>query len=177
MKKVLISIVIVLSISPLAFAEGIKYNPNRPEWNEFCPFGLENPETKETKWYQPYYTKINAKEQNYWAQRKQDFEKSLNFCDKVEAKHQNACYEKIKTRQINLNNNHVTALKESENVQAQIMQLMHYSNHERRLDDELDLKKQQVDIQRMYVQNQNMPKTYNVNLNHNVKYNSYGLSD
>lgn len=173
MKKVLILLAIIINFNSLSFAESIKYNPNRPEWNEFCPFGFEAPVTKETKWYQPYYTKMNAKEQNYWAQRKQDFEKSLDFCDKVEIKYQNACYEKIKTRQINLNNNHVTALKESENVQAQIMQLMHYSNHERRLDEELDLKKQQVDIQRMHVINQGMPKTHNINLNHNIRYNGF----
>ena len=44
-KNIALLTTIILLIGIAANSENNQYNPNRPEWKDFCPFGLENIES------------------------------------------------------------------------------------------------------------------------------------
>ena len=174
MRNLFITAFLVITMSNIVLAETQKYNPNRPEWNEFCPFGMENA-VIDTKFHLPMSQKgLTAKEQNYWVERKQDFEQNLSFCDSVEKASQDACYQKLRNRQYQINATYDSPQEKAAQQQAQFMQ---FSN----IFSQQSLQQQQLNIQRQNMLLQNAPKwnadayapkTYNVNLNHKIRYNS-----
>ena len=80
------------------------YNPNRPEWKDFAPYGWDNVtlDPKEgTYWNTEKIQQATAR--HYWYDRRQDFERDLAQCDRLQNEYRNACYEKLKIRQANIN--------------------------------------------------------------------------
>lgn len=109
MKKVIIVLLILISSFGLCtFASYEKYNPNRPEWNEFCPFGMENPQPVKIKFMDSVMDKYIKQDLIYWYQRKQDFERNLDSCDNLNDTYKNACYAKLRDRQNRLNSTYVS---------------------------------------------------------------------
>lgn len=80
------------------------YDPNRPEWKDFAPYGWDKVtlDPKEgTYWTTEKINKATAR--RYWYERRQDFEKDLAQCDRLQKDYKYACYEKLKIRQANIN--------------------------------------------------------------------------
>jgi len=170
MKKFLIILAVLLSSYGInTFANSEKYNPNRPEWNEFCPFGMENPQPEKHKFMDSVMTKYIKQDQVYWLQRKQDFEQCLNNCDNLDENDRDACYAKLRYRQGNLNNSYVSPQQRYEEHMAK---MQNFSNAMNAINQQ-NYRRQQLNMQRqnMLLQNapkwsDSMPKTYNVNMYH-----------
>lgn len=170
MKKILIIFaIIILSYGLSSFANSEKYNANRPEWNEFCPFGMENPQPEKAKFMDSVMTKYIKQDQVYWLQRKQDFEQNLNTCEQLDEDDRDACYTKLRNRQAQLNNSYVSP---QQRYQEYIAKMQYFSNAMNNIQQN-NMQQQQLNIQRQNMLLQNapkysdyMPKTYNVNLYH-----------
>lgn len=92
-----------------------QYNPNRPEWTEFCPYGLENAQKDDSFHLWATNSRYQAENQNYWVDRRKDFEKHLAYCDKIQdANAQNACYGKIRERQKRITDSYVDPWQKAE---------------------------------------------------------------
>ncbi len=121
MKKILIIFaIIILSYGLSSFANSEKYNANRPEWNEFCPFGMENPQPEKTRFIDSVWIKYKKQDQVYWLQRKQDFEQNLNTCDQLDENNRDACYAKLRNRQARLNDSYVSPHQRYKEYQERI---------------------------------------------------------
>lgn len=71
-----------------------------PVWEDFCPKGLENAEYKEIQWYWPEGTKSTQSIYNYWAQRRQEFERGLAECKQLDSDLNESCYNNLRERQL-----------------------------------------------------------------------------
>ena len=85
-----------------------KYNPDRPEWIEFCQYGLENAKEDDSFHFWCTNSRYKAEDQNYWVERRKDFEKHLAYCDKIQDSiAQSGCYQKLRLRQNRISANYV----------------------------------------------------------------------
>ena len=80
------------------------YDPNRPEWKDYAPYGLDNAtlDPKEGT----YWNSVKAQQaaiRHYWYERRKDFENDLAKCDNLQGNNRYACYEKLRIRQANIN--------------------------------------------------------------------------
>ena len=78
----------------------INADEHRPKWKDLCPKGLENAEYKEIQWFWPEGTKSTQAIYNYWAVRREEFEKGLADCDSLQGGLNNSCYNDLKRRQV-----------------------------------------------------------------------------
>lgn len=93
------TILFVISILILS-VQGVSAVSNRPVWKDFCPRGLENAEYKEIKSFWPEGTKSTQEIYNYWAKRREEFNKNLAECDSIKGGFNNSCYEELRKRQL-----------------------------------------------------------------------------
>lgn len=179
MKKIFfVTILMVFCIVTICFAEQ-KYSPNRPEWKDFCPFGLENISEYNTQKSLAGTDKHwQIKEYNYWVDRKKDFEKDLKTCDEItnDPENQNQCYAKLIDRQNRHNQSDVTPLQVWQNKKAQWQQATQIMQQQNYQQQQLNLQRQQLMMQ----QYQSMPKwsdvapkQYNVNVNQTIRYRGF----
>ena len=68
-------------------------------WKDFCPTGLENAQYKEIKWFWPEGSKATQEIYNYWADRRTEFQISLNKCNEQNSLGRTTCYETLKQQQ------------------------------------------------------------------------------
>lgn len=169
MKKIILFSIFLMSISCICMAEDeVKnYNPNRPEWSDFCPFGLENVNLDE-KTHISYQARANAKENNYWVHRRQEFNKGLEFCDNLQNNLQGACYNKLAEKQIRYNSQHEEDKKnalqkmfQDQQRWAQFGQNLSQQNYQQQ---QLNLQRDNMILQNMPKWSDSQPKTYNVNV-------------
>ena len=52
--------------SLVSFADTQKYNPNRPEWDELCPYGMADVTLDTSRHIPGTKAAWKAEEQNYW---------------------------------------------------------------------------------------------------------------
>ena len=92
------------------------YDPNRPEWSEFCPYGLENITTKDDSFHLwATNSRYSADNRNYWVDRRKDFEKHLAQCDSVQDTNARyGCYAKLRQRQQRITENYVDPWQRAE---------------------------------------------------------------
>lgn len=92
------------------------YDPNRPEWSEFCPYGLENARTKDDSFHMwGTNARYSADFQNYWVDRKKDFDNHLAQCDSVQDTNSRyGCYAKLRERQHRITANYVDPWQQAE---------------------------------------------------------------
>lgn len=157
------------------FANTERYDANRPEWNEFCPFGMEDPQPEKPKVMDSVLTKYIKKDQVYWLQRKKDFEQSLNTCDNLNSSDRNACYAKLRSRQNQLNSSYVSPQQHYKEHMDRLQNFANAMNYQQ----QVNMQQQQLNLQRQNMLLQNapkwnadayMPKTYNVNMYHHYRY-------
>ena len=96
----------------------------------------------------------------------------------MEVGSQNACYEKLVTKQQRISAEHVTPEQRWEQTRGKLQQFNTAMNEI----NQNSTQRQQLEIQRTNMLLQNAPKwnadayapkTYNVNLNHHVRYNGF----
>lgn len=165
-----------INFAIITVSANTEYNPNRPEWNDFCPLGMINAQKVEPKWYNSYYAKLDIKDKNYWADRRIDFEQSLTKCDSLDKNNQNACYEKLKQRQASLNSTYISPQQQYQADLNRAQGIQNMLNQQEQVNiqkEQLNLQKQQVLMQNMTKWSDVAPKQYNVNLNHNIRYNGF----
>ncbi len=95
LRKFILTIEVLLLFCPYTNAQNF-----RPMWKDFCPKGLENAEYKEIQWFWPESTKATQSIYNYWAARREEFEKGLAECDTMQEDFNGICYDELKKRQI-----------------------------------------------------------------------------
>ena len=87
---------------------------SRPEWFEFCPYGMENVSRDENKYFSEN-KKRAARINNYWYGRRQDFKMHVSRCDSMaNDSGKFICYLKLKERQVKLNNEYKEYLRQEE---------------------------------------------------------------
>ena len=91
--KTIFSILLV-SFGLASFSEIIA-----PRWDDFFPDGLETAEYKEIQWFWPEGTKSTQEIYNYWAIRRQEFEKALRQCNYMDDMSKEKCYDGLRRRQ------------------------------------------------------------------------------
>ncbi len=149
------------------------YNPNRPEWKEICPYGMEYV-APDNSFHMPGTMKaLHAEDSNYWYQRKQNFEKELSFCDSVDIGSRNACYEKLRMREYQTNSTYVSAQERYAQRQAQWAQVGNALQQQNYQQQQLKLQRQNMMMQNMTKWSDVAPRQYNVNVNHNIRYNGF----
>lgn len=117
MKKIILLLMVTMAIPAYA-----SYNPDRPEWKDFCPYGYEDITTYSTESSIPGTDRHwKIKEQNYWVDRRHDFEHELSVCDEIadNQRNQNACYKKLTERQNRLNQTTKTPMQMWEEKKAE----------------------------------------------------------
>ena len=69
-----------------------------PKWEEFCEIGYENASKKEKENIFSIINFVNAQriKNNYWAERRENFEKAINHCNSLEENARNYCYEGVR---------------------------------------------------------------------------------
>ena len=175
-KKLILNFILICILSSItlnAYSNEIseiksieKYNPVRPEWNEFCPYGMENPVT-DNNFHMPGTKKAwHAEESNYWYKRKQNFERDLSFCDSVEKDVQNACYEKLRFRQHQISSSYISPEQRWEQTRLNLNQASNAINQYTRQQQQLNMQRQNMMMQNMPKWSDYQPKTYNVNIRH-----------
>lgn len=178
MKNIILIFMILFYFNTSVLANEQKYNPNRPEWKDFCPFGMENADSYNTQKSVIGTDKHwQIKEYNYWVDRKNDFNNDLNLCDAItnNIENQNQCYNKMVDRQNRINQTAITPWQDWQNKKAQWQQASSILQQQNFQQQQLNLQRKQLMIQ----QSQNMPKwsdshkQYDVNLNHNIRYVGY----
>ena len=178
MRKLSLIVLLLFACNLVSIADTQKYNPNRPEWDDLCPYGMANVTLDNKKHIPGTKAAWKAEEQNYWVQRREDFEKGLAFCDGVEASTQNACYEKLVAKQQKISAEHITPEQRWEQTIGKLQMVNGAVNEI----NQNSIQRQQLEIQRTNMLMQNapkwnadayMPKTYNVNLKHTVNYNGF----
>ena len=86
----------------------------RPDWEDFCPKGLENAEYKEVQWFWPEGTKSTQEIYNYWAQRREEFKKNLAECDQIQSGLNSICYEALIERKLFVNEQYNKDIKQKQ---------------------------------------------------------------
>lgn len=86
--------ILLMSFGLASFSEIIV-----PRWDDFCPDGLETAEYKEIQWFWPEGTKSTQEIYNYWANRRQEFEKALKQCNSMDDIYKEKCYDGLRRRQ------------------------------------------------------------------------------
>lgn len=73
-------------------------NFNIPKWEEFCESGYENATLKEKENILNIINFVDAErtKSNYWAERRANFEKSVNHCNSLEGSTRNYCFESLR---------------------------------------------------------------------------------
>ena len=86
------------------YEQANNYDPNRPEWKDFAPYGWDSVtlDPKEGTYWNTVKMQ-QAAARHYWYDRRQDFERDLVKCDSLQGDYKYACYEKLKIRQSNIN--------------------------------------------------------------------------
>lgn len=99
------------------------YNPDRPEWIEFCPYGYENASKDNEFHLWGTNSRYKAEDQNYWVERRKDFEKHLAYCDKIQDSiAQSGCYLKLRQRQNRISASYVDPWTKAEIRQEKMRQ-------------------------------------------------------
>lgn len=141
-----------------------KYNPNRPEWKDICPYGMEYV-APDNNFHLPGTKKaLYAEDANYWYQRKQNFEKELSFCDSVNQNAKNVCYEKLRNREQQINSTYVSAQERYAQRQMQWSQIGNALQQQNYQQQQLKLQRQNMIMQNMPKWSDVAPKQYNVNV-------------
>lgn len=82
-----------------------QYNPNRPEWIEFCPIEYIDA-NYDNRRFVPYYSRMKSWENNYWVNRKHIFNQEVAKCDAIsQLELKNSCYSKVRRIQYAQNDN------------------------------------------------------------------------
>ncbi len=89
MKKVLISFVLMNMFFVVANAEVVL----APQWSEFCPVSYMN--AKSSKW---------NTDNNYWYERRVQFENSIDQCSSYKGDDLKSCYQQVRDAELNKNN-------------------------------------------------------------------------
>ena len=97
---ILLTAVLIITANISKAADDTAYTYQRPRWDDICPEGLEDAEYKEIKFFWPDGTKSTQSIYNYWAERRMEFQNSLEQCDALNGGYQNTCYENLKKRQL-----------------------------------------------------------------------------
>jgi len=140
------------------------YDPNRPEWSEFCPYGLENITTKDDTFHMwGTNSRYSADFRNYWVDRKKDFDNHLVQCDSVQDTNARyGCYAKLRQRQQRITENYIDPWQKAA-VRDQKLQnaLQNWNN---------SIQNQQyIDA----IKNQNVNVNYSGTMNHNINYRGW----
>lgn len=82
-------------------AEEIKIIPpleKAPQWSDFCEVGYENAEYKETSDFLNIFSFVKAErvKKNYWAQRRESFNRFLKTCNEMDTSSQAVCFQELK---------------------------------------------------------------------------------
>lgn len=88
MKKTLLWISVSLVLTPAVFA----ISSEIPQWSEFCPAAYINSKP----------SRFNST-QNYWYNRRIQFEESLEQCNSYKGEHLKSCYSQIRAEERNKN--------------------------------------------------------------------------
>lgn len=69
-----------------------------PQWNDFCEVGYENAQYKDTNdiWNIFSFVKAERVKKNYWAQRRESFDKFLKTCNEMDSSAKSNCYQELK---------------------------------------------------------------------------------
>lgn len=102
MKKVLLILLVLMVYVPAFAINTSSSNQLKPEWSDFSAYGYENAKFDDS-FYFLFYNRIYRDKNNYWAQRKYDFEKMVSECDKKTSENRDACYIKVTQRQERIN--------------------------------------------------------------------------
>ena len=86
-----------------------------PEWNEFCPAKYS---------YLHSEKRYFLKEKIYWQQRKIDFEKKVNYCNKLNKNDKTGCYEEVRKIE-----KHATEVQLKQDENDSIRYLKGYRNY------------------------------------------------
>ena len=128
----------------MAFAE---YDPDRPSWREFVPYGLEDVEPDYNSYF-VYAKRCRAQRNNYWYERRQDFENDILYCDKLSKQYRKSCYEKVRIRQNRINDEYskqeAIAQKQRE---ASMRYIQENIEKDRQRAHELELRRQPINVQ------------------------------
>lgn len=87
-KKVFLLTILSVFLSPMVLADAVV----APQWSEFCPSAYINSRS----------SRFNSV-QNYWYNRRIQFEESLEQCNSYNGEHLKACYSKIRAEEKNKN--------------------------------------------------------------------------
>lgn len=98
MKRFLLILIFLGFACSMVFASDM-----RPQWQEFCPQGLENAVYKDIQWYWPDGTKNTQAIYNYWAKRRVEFNDAVAECDFLAGDFKGVCYDNVRAKQV-LNN-------------------------------------------------------------------------
>ena len=152
------------------------YNPNRPEWRDFCPHGWENVTLDPKEGTYLIAAKANlASARRYWYERRTNFEKDVSNCDMVQPEYKNICYQKIAARQLKLNQEretYVQQLREEQLIRQQQAAMFAQQNAalmaaQAEADKNRQLIQQELLFRSMQPTNSYTPTTYRF-------YNQYG---
>ena len=80
-------------------------NVEVPKWEEFCESGYENAHLREKKNILNVINFVDAEQtkSNYWAQRRENFEKAINHCNTLNEDEKNFCYEGVREAELERN--------------------------------------------------------------------------
>lgn len=69
-----------------------------PKWEDFCETGYENASTKDRENLLNIINFVNAEriKSNYWAERRESFEKAITHCNSLEENSRSYCYESVR---------------------------------------------------------------------------------
>lgn len=87
-KKVLLLTILSVVLAPMVWADVVV----SPQWSEFCP----------SEYISSKSSRFNST-QNYWYNRRVQFEESLEQCNSYSGEHLKSCYSKIRAEEINNN--------------------------------------------------------------------------
>ncbi len=76
-----------------------------PKWEEFCESGYENAKLRENKNIFNIINFVDAEQtkSNYWAQRRENFEKAINHCKTLSDEEKSYCYEGVRKTELERN--------------------------------------------------------------------------
>ena len=105
MKRLIILIALVVSTPVFADDVLLADYPKAPEWKDFCEAGYENAVYKKSNDVFNYLSFVKAEraKKNYWAQRRESFEKYLKTCNELTDESKYACYAQLTASENNKN--------------------------------------------------------------------------
>lgn len=98
MKKLILFLLSFVCISVLADEVKPLNYTKAPEWTDFCETGYENAVYKQSSDLFNIFSFVKAEraKKNYWAQRRESFEKYLKTCNELSDNAKSACYDDLK---------------------------------------------------------------------------------